>query len=378
MSVSRVLIDAANLHSGGGLQVAASFLDELATLVEEPGAASRFSWLGALEVEASTAVLENLSPASHEKLRIKRRDRRPSDLSLKTWTCAPSYDVCFSIFGPVYGRRQGQRTIVGFADGTSIYSVPEIRGERSARARVVSGVRRNVSRALFSRADRVVVEAPHVRDQLSRAWNVDPARVDVVPNCVNSVFTRARSHERRPQAGWLYVTRLHPHKNIRFLGEVGTELRRRGVHDVKFMLTLTDEEWAALDDATRMCSRNLGPQRVEQLPDLYASCEGVVFPSLLESFSAAPLEAIAADRPLVASDRNFVRDVTANAAIYADPRDAGAWADAIMRARTDAGTQGKLARAREEGRRTLQNPRDRAYSYLTIIDDEVRTLCQGK
>ncbi|WP_416954714.1 glycosyltransferase [Nocardioides sp. T5] len=64
--------------------------------------------------------------------------------------------------------------------------------------------------------------------------------------------------------------------------------------------------------------------RVSQVPALYEACDGVVFP-VLTSASPSLLEAMRASRPLVASDRPFVREVAGDAAWYFEPTDPASW-----------------------------------------------------
>lgn len=367
---ARVLLDAANLTSGGGLQVASSFLDEVAALRSDPTTLERYPWLASVDVEATPEVIANLLPGSAEALKVVSTTRAPLDRA--AWTAKPTHDVSFTVFGPAYGRQRGRFQIVGMADVTSIYSVPETTMGQTAPKRVLRTVRRRMSRTLFTHADLLVVEAPHVRDQLKKAWGYPPERVEVVSNCVNAIFTRTQEPAGE-QSGWIFVTRAYPHKNLGLLGQIGEELATRGVTDVRFKLTLTDAEWTGLDEATRRYSENLGARRVEELPALYAACEGSVFPSLLECFSAAPLEAIFSGLPLVASDRAFVTDVCGDAAVYADPRDAKAWADAIMAVRENAAVRERLASARRQVIADAPDARARALAYLDLIDRSTAT-----
>ena len=388
---SRVLIDAANLHSGGGVQVAASFLDELAMLRNDADALATYPWLSDVRVEASPTVCANIAPETARDLGVVERARHAK--SVDAWRESPTHDVAFTVFGSAYGRRRGRYQISGFADGTSIYDVPELASVGNAKTRAASAVRRALSRLTFSRADELVVEAPHVREQLERAWKYPATRVHVVPNTVNGVFTQGEPAPSSPKAscgpqaqrdgsdgnssptksGWLYVTRSYPHKNLEFLGEVGEALHAHGVDDVIFTLTLREDEWNALSQKTRKHCRTVGSVTVDALPSLYRGAEGSVFPSLLESFSAAPLEAIHCDLPLVASDRQFVRDVCGDAAVYADPSDADAWARAIIALRTDSELQGRLAAARAQVVERSTTPRQRAAEYVRIIDEALKT-----
>lgn len=166
----------------------------------------------------------------------------------------------------------------------------------------------------------------------------------------------------------LYVSRNYPHKNLRVLGAVGDVLDGRGT-PVTFVLTLHAEEWASLDEATRRHSVNVGAVSVQQLTGLYASADACIFPSLVEAFSVTPLEALATGKPLVASDRPFVREIAGEIPWYADPRDPEALAEALTQALHSPDPE-----RIEAGRRltaSWPSPRKRALAYLAIIDREL-------
>lgn len=366
MRAPRVLVDASNLRAGGGVQVAGSFLDELARFSDDASLVSRYPWIETVDVEATPEVIANLAPDTAQRLGVVETNR--GRLDRHAWTTKPTHDVAFTVFGPLYGRRRGRHEIVGMADVTSIYSVPETRAGHSVVKRRLTTLRRVASRALFSRADEIIVEATHVRTQLQRQWHYPQSKVHVVPNCVNALFKTRPIASPQERHGWIFVTRAYPHKNIGLLGRIGEELHARGVRDVRFLLTLNPAEWNALDTTTRRHCDNLGSKHVEELPAVYAACEGSVFPSLLECFSAAPLEALFCGLPLVASDRDFVKDVCGDAALYADPRDPAAWADAILAIRRDPALRERLA---EKGREVIDHASDartRALAYVDVID----------
>jgi glycosyltransferase involved in cell wall biosynthesis len=68
------------------------------------------------------------------------------------------------------------------------------------------------------------------------------------------------------------------------------------------------------------------------LPGLYAGASAFVLPSLYEGFGLPCLEAMACGTPVVAADAAALPETCGDAALYADPRDPGAIADAVERA----------------------------------------------
>ena len=62
-----------------------------------------------------------------------------------------------------------------------------------------------------------------------------------------------------------------------------------------------------------------------------------LFPSRFETFGVAPLEALAAGLPVIASDIPALRESLGDAALLIDPEDEAAWKEAIIRLLRNAG-----------------------------------------
>lgn len=347
--------------------MASSFLDELAGLTRVSEFAAAHPWISSVHVMASSAVLQRVQAATRSTLKVEEHDATV-DLRLRR---LPVYDLAFSVFGPVYVPPRANIHVVGFADLTSLiadFSRPAL---FDVRTRLKRPVRHLISRSQFRRADHVVVEAPAARDALQEHWGIDPRRVSVVSNTYDSLFDTPERWERvdvprlpdRPNV--CYVAKGYTHKNHAVLGPLGDELERRG-RPVQFILVLTPDEWARVPASARRHSVNIGPVPLAQLPDLYRGCDVSIFPSLLECFSATPVESLVMGTPLVASDRPFVRSICGEAAWYADPQDPLSLADAMLWALDDPAATSRVALGREVAAQ-LPTAGDRAAKYVELL-----------
>jgi glycosyltransferase involved in cell wall biosynthesis len=93
---------------------------------------------------------------------------------------------------------------------------------------------------------------------------------------------------------------------------------------------------------------------------------------LFETFSVTPVEALVTGTPLVASDRDFVRDVCGDAPWYAEPTDPDALANALAEA-LSVDAPARIERGKMQAR-SLPNARSRATSYLALIDAAVHEM----
>lgn len=383
-----VLLDLSNLVAGGALQVAGSFVDEVAAVAGGPDR-ERWPWLADAELELSSAVLANVT-ADLSGLRVTQVDAGPR-ARLRAHRRRPPrralHDVSFTLFGPDYGPRRARTRVVGFADGSSFF--PALPSRRPVGDYARRLVRRSVSRSRFRRADVLVVEAEHVADKLHDRWSIPRRDVVVVPNVLNAVFDDvpdgagvdlppAPDDGRDVPIRLCYPSRLYPHKNIDVLGPALQRLADE--HDVRaqLVLTLDEREWERLDPATRAVSVTVGPLTVAQMPSLYTACDAAIFTSLIESFSITPLEAMVSGVPLVASDRDFVHEVAGESAWYVDPLDPASIAAGIARA---VGAPEERARRTALGlgiARSWPSAADRARDYLDLVDDQLRRTSRNQ
>ena len=137
------------------------------------------------------------------------------------------------------------------------------------------------------------------------------------------------------QHDFIYVASGEPHKNHRRLVEAWAVLASRGLRP-SLCLTLHPLRDAALlawvqEQASRH-GLDIDNQRAEHdaIARLYASGKALIYPSLFESFGLPLLEASAAGLPIVAAERDYVRNVVDPVASF-DPESALSIARAVMR-----------------------------------------------
>lgn len=366
-----LLVDAANLRDGGAVQVGSAVVSELWRLAADEQARRRWPLLEDVTWALSPEVANNVSgPAPETGVSVARRGWRDA-----AGRPERVHTASLCVFGPEYSRPRARHRVVGCADGLVLLPWPEGLPRLSAAGRAKRWLKRRVW-LRQARGLTLVVEAEHLRQRLI-ALGADPARVEVVPNAPHPVFsvgTPAPLAVPRPEPDVLlvaYPARGHAHKNHASLVGLHEQLAVRGL-DVRFVVTLREEEWARLPAGADAALVNVGPLSVEQMPGLYAACDATIFPSLLETFSVTPLEALATGSPLLAADRDFVRDVAGEAATYFDPLDAEQAARVFVDWwRDEAGR----ARAVEAGRRliaALPDARARATAYLDILTRPAR------
>lgn len=369
-----VLINASNLMVGGGVQVATSFIYELSVLDNVD--------LSFLEVIVSTEIADLLNFLnvnvsvfkSYKSINNYGVNAFFSDFNSEI----KSYDVVFTVFGPNYLRVKAKKEIVGFAQLWILDFNNPVSEKMSFFSRIILRFKFYIQWLFFLRADHYVVELEHVKKSLVDKKGVDSKKISVVYNTVSSLYKDKSKWQpvcikkNQEELSLGIVTRDYPHKNVNILPLVAEALEAKHNLKVHFYTTLNDAEWATKDAFFKKHVSTVGSLSPDQCPSFYEQIDAVVFPSLLECFSATPLEAMVMSKPLFASDRGFVRDVCGDYAVYFDPLDADDIALNIANYfKADTERADQLQQARDHAL-SFSSARGRAEQYLEIIQQHLK------
>jgi glycosyltransferase involved in cell wall biosynthesis len=223
----------------------------------------------------------------------------------------------------------------------------------------------------------LVVELPHVKSKLFNIKGYPNDKIDIVQNCFSAVYLHEEqwlqlSHSIKISNDCInigYVGRAYSHKNLNILLPVIDFLNGNSNIKYKFYVTLTDDEWAIFSEEYKDNVCNVGHLAVAQCPSFYKLMDGVIFPSLLECFSATPLEAMVMKKPLFASDRDFVKDICGKHVIYInpiDPEDIGLKIRSWYEGSDECNRYLFLENAYRHVR-SLPDSKDRATGYIDLI-----------
>ncbi|NOY00123.1 MAG: glycosyltransferase family 4 protein [Verrucomicrobia bacterium] len=170
------------------------------------------------------------------------------------------------------------------------------------------------------------------------------------PNAVSKFVAKPEANPEKPS--WLskysgrfklfYLTRYYPHKNLEVLVEAFHRHAEVLTNTVVFITIdanqhpgarklLNSIEQHGLQDQIV----NVGPLPQNELGIWFKSCDALIMPTLLESFSGTYLEAMHFGLPILTSDLDFAREVCGDAALYFDPWDTSSIKDAILKIRND-------------------------------------------
>jgi glycosyltransferase involved in cell wall biosynthesis len=371
----RILINATNLHVGGGVQVAGSFISELSKLLK----LSRKSY--DISVVCSDKVYKNLSLDFDESVFTKfdilniYGIRSPSSEVKEKFS---GFDVCFTVFGPLYFTPEVKLHICGFAQAWIAYPENIAYQTLPFKEWLINKIKFKIQSLFFRRYDHLVVEQKHVKDALGKL-GYDDNNISVVSNCVSAIYD--------DESQWLplnfdskklkndvilgFIGRPYSHKNIMILNQVNEILVLKFQMHCDFIFTFTKTEMRSCGFTGKNNFFSVGEISPAQCPTFYNLLDALVFPSLLECFSASPIEAMKMNTTVIASDYPFVREVCGDAAFYFDPLSADEIATTIFNVFSNSELREEKKQLGAQLVNDLPTAKDRAISYLNIIRDSI-------
>jgi glycosyltransferase involved in cell wall biosynthesis len=208
-------------------------------------------------------------------------------------------------------------------------------------------------RLMMRATDRVVAVSNEVRDRYRVALGVVPAKLVVVHNGIpippavqpRDSSLRAQLVRGRPDFVVLTPARFHEQKGHVYLLEAAAQLP-----EATFVLAGDGELRPAMEQRARdlgVMDRCVFLGHRADVPLLLAAADVFALPSLFEGLPISVLEAMAAERPVIATAVGGTDEavVDGTTGLLVPPRDAAALAAAISRLRADPTLARRLARA---------------------------------
>ena len=208
---------------------------------------------------------------------------------------------------------------------------------------------RNIGRTLRDTA-RFAAISRFTAEGFARAFDVSPARIDVVPNAASEMFwprpeadavAALARHGLVDRSYILSVSTLEPRKNFDRLLDAHHRLSE--AERQRFPLAIAGGAgWGSTLASPRAerarregTLRLLGYLADDELADITARAACFAYVSLYEGFGLPVLEAMASGTPVVASSTTAVGETAGDAALLVDPEDVDGIADGIRQVIAD-------------------------------------------
>ena len=206
-----------------------------------------------------------------------------------------------------------------------------------------------VERLVLRVADRVVVAGQADRETVARRYGVEPDRLAVVPNYVDTSLFRPTPETVCEKGRVVFVGRLSPEKNLLSLLEALSGI------DVRLTVIGDGPLRGALEAQARACGLDvefLGRVPNDDLPVVLQRAEVFILPSHYEGNPKALIEAMACGVPVIGTRVPGIRDIVTDGETGVL---CGTTAPEIRSALVDLLDDGPLrARLRDRGRRFVE------------------------
>jgi glycosyltransferase involved in cell wall biosynthesis len=196
-------------------------------------------------------------------------------------------------------------------------------------------------------------------ERVGDTFNVD-GRLKIMPKCVvpvphNPMVSGASLPVLREYEGHFRLVclcRYYAHKNLEIICDVFEQFGDI-LKGVVVFLTIAAHQHPHARSLLQRIRRsglsnqivNLGPIPEREIPACLHNCEGLLFPTKMESLSGSYLDAMQCGLPILTSDLDFARQVCCDAAVYFDPSSPEAVAKTILRLKSDVALRRQLAEA---------------------------------
>lgn len=362
----RLIINTSNLVAGGGVQVAASILDDLRLF-------RNHTFLVFLSVSVENQIDSNSFPDNFKFVLfpspagLKSRNAVVKAMRICEKEFAP--DAVLSVFGPTYWRPVAFH-ICGFALPWLINPESPAHSLLGLREKCRNWLIKKYKWWHFTReVDFIWCETLDVRDRLSFYFGFPADRIAVISNSPSSHFmsysTKSERKELSATFKMLTVSAYYPHKNLEVIKQVIPHLL--GKLSFCFVLTIPIDVYESIFDPTeRTYVKTLGLVSAADCPNLYFESDAVFLPSLMECFSANYVEAMLMQRPILTSNLGFATKLLQDAAIYFDPLNAKDIAEKILELSSNGDLRNTLIEKGLVRMTTFSNSVERAEQLLDL------------
>lgn len=180
---------------------------------------------------------------------------------------------------------------------------------------------------VINSSKKVLTVSNFSKDNISKEYNLDKNKIDVIYNAVSDIFYPLIKKESE-KAYALAVSSPNKHKN--FSNLIDAFLKSNVDLDLKIIGSLSN----AFNDQNSFVNSDprikfLGRVDDQELVELYQNAKFFIFPSLYEGFGIPPLEAQACGCPVISSNAASLPEVLKESAFYFEPNDVNSIRSAI-------------------------------------------------
>lgn len=364
-----ILIDCSAIKSGGGVQQAQNFLDQLINLnidfyIILPDKGELIKYQNVFKERCIIAPSKLLERFWFEYIDYKRFLKGKSIRSV------------YTVFGAGLPRCVGIKSVVNVAYPIICYPDSPYWRHIGLRRSLPQRVKNKLRCLRLGSADIIVVETTIMQERVASQLNISKNKIQVIPPAVTEYL-----HSERPDSNVLkskpfnilVLGGLSPHKNVTKLVPVVSELLQSGVSEFKILISCKKDEFLAICNNTNISSgvldkfAFLGIIDAAEIDSVYNEADALLNLSDLESFSNNYMEAWKAGIPLICSKRDFAEAICGESAVYVEPHDIASIVSGIKNVIYNSDLRVSLVAEGKKNLRKLPSNSERFNAILKLI-----------
>lgn len=369
--MSGLLIDFSPIKTGGGAQLALNFARALEDVKFDrkvyylyPDSGILASTLPDYAGEfVFTVPTNSIKRIIYEKTRLQKIIK---DHKIKT---------IYTFFGPGLPRPSDVKSIVGVAYPIICYPDSKFWIYSDFKLRCKQKVVNYLRKTRLKSSSLIIAETEVMKERLRINLDLPEGHFIVVPPTVTEYVNECEPRKDF-NFRFLFLSGISQHKNLWRLNQIVKVVDTFNLK-IKFIISVSKSEFLSslkdkdiYFDLIDKYFEFTGPIPSEKISTLYDSCDVMVNLSDLESFSNNYMEAWKSGIPIVASDRDFAREICKDSAIYVEPHSPESVVAGLKRISEDPALRYELASNGKNLLKKLPTMGERINLLLELFSDE--------
>lgn len=249
-------------------------------------------------------------------------------------------DIVYTMAGPTYLKFKSKH-ILGISDAYITHApIDMFFYQRNIKDSIIH-LLKSITKSFLSRKEGnyFIFQTETARKNYCRRYFLTHRKTAVISNAIGKSFYESEKNE---NYSWHDLTKnkinifvpsaYYHHKDLYIIKRMALFLRKNPsiLFNKKLIFTVTVDKNCSFANKIQEINKitknifivNHGPYSYTDAKKLYDACDIVFMPSILETFSTSYLEALAANKFLIAANKDFSREICAEAAFYFKPKSA--------------------------------------------------------